>query len=117
MKRREFIALLGAAVACPHAGTAQTPPKAYRIGVLAGGAPPAENSPLGAALIRDLAQRGYETGKNLAFERRGAGGDFGRLPQLGAALPAGQVRGLVPTGYPPAPPAQPGRNGPPLAGH
>ncbi len=102
MKRREFIALLGAAVACPHAGTAQTPPKAYRIGVLAGGAPPAENSPLGTALIRDLAQRGYETGKNLAFERRGAGGNLDRLPQLVAELAASKVDVIVTTGYPPA---------------
>src|SRR5258707_12942245 len=114
MKRRECIALLGAAVACPHAGTAQTPPKAYRIGVLAGGAPPGENTPLGAALIGDLAQRGYETGKNLVFERRGAGGKFDPLPQLVAQRAGGKGDVIVPTGHPPALAGNQGGNVPAL---
>ena len=84
MKRREFIALLGAVVAGPRAVAAQSPSKTYRIGVLSSTAPIGENHPLGAALIRVLAERGYETGKNLAFERRGAEGRLDRLPDLAA---------------------------------
>jgi putative ABC transport system substrate-binding protein len=101
MHRREFIALLGAAAACPRAVAAQSP-KTYRVGLLGGAAAPAENSPLGAALIRVLAERGYETGKNLAFERRGASGQLERLPQLVAELAASKVDVIVTTGYPPA---------------
>jgi putative tryptophan/tyrosine transport system substrate-binding protein len=100
MKRREFIALLGAAVAGPRAVGAQTPPKAYRIGVLSSTAPIGENHPLGAALIRVLAERGYENGKNLVFERRGAGGQLDRLPQLVAELAASKVDVIVTGGYP-----------------
>jgi len=100
MHRREFIALLGAAAACPRAAAAQ--PKTYRVGLLASSVAPAENSPLGAALIRVLAERGYETGKNLAFERRGAGGQLDRLPQLLAELAASKVDVIVTNGYPAA---------------
>jgi putative ABC transport system substrate-binding protein len=98
MKRREFIALLGATVACSRIAAAQ--PKAYRVGVLSAGAPLGENSPLGAALIRVLGERGYENGKNLAFERRGAGGQLDRLPQMVAELAASKVDVIVANGYP-----------------
>jgi putative ABC transport system substrate-binding protein len=100
MKRREFIALLGVAAACPRAVGAQTPPKTYRVGLLSSTAPIGENHPLGAALIRVLAERGYETGKNLAFERRGAAGQLDRLPQLVAELAASKVDVIVTGGYP-----------------
>ena len=86
MRRRELIALLGAAAASPRLVMAQSPSKTYRVGLLSSTAPLGENSPLGAALIRVLGERGYENGKNLAFERRGAGGQLDRLPQLVAEL-------------------------------
>ena len=100
MKRREFIALLGAAVAGPHAVAAQSPSKTYRIGVLSSTAPIGEKHPLGAALIHDLAPRGYETGKNLVFERRGAEGRLDRMPDLAAELVASKVDVIVANGYP-----------------
>ena len=100
MWRREFIAFVGAAAACPRVVAAQSAAKTYRVGLLSGAAPPGENSPLGAALIRVLGERGYETGKNLAFERRGAAGQLDRLPQLVAELAASKVDVIVTGGYP-----------------
>ena len=100
MRRRKLIALLGAAAASPRLVIAQTPQKTYRVGLLSSTAPLGENSPLGAALIRVLGERGYENGKNLAFERRGAGGQLDRLPQLVAELAASKVDVIVSGGYP-----------------
>ena len=100
MRRRKLIALLGAAAASPRLVIAQTPQKTYRVGLLSSTAPLGENSPLGAALIRVLGERGYENGKNLAFERRGAGGQLDRLPQLVAELAASKVDVIVTGGYP-----------------
>jgi putative tryptophan/tyrosine transport system substrate-binding protein len=101
--RREFITLLGgAAVAWPCAVIAQTPAKVYRIGLLSGGAPVTDASPLGAALIRGLAQHGYALGRNLELERRGAEGHLDRLPHLVDELVASKVDAIVTSGYPPA---------------
>ena len=75
--RRDFITMLsGAAVAWPIAAIAQSPSKVYRIGLLSGGAPVADASPIGAPLIRGLSQFGYTLGSNLEFERRGAEGQM-----------------------------------------
>src|SRR5437763_5523895 len=100
MRRRELIALLGAAAASPRLVMAQSASRTYRVGLLSSTAPLGENSPLGAALIRVLGERGYENGKNLAFERRGAGGQLDRLPQLVAELAASKVDVIVSGGYP-----------------
>jgi len=101
--RRAFITLLGrAAVAWPRAVSAQTPSKVYRVGLLTGGAPVADASPNGVALIRGLAQHGYALGRNLAFERRGAEGHLDRLPRLVNELVASKVEAIVTIGYPPA---------------
>jgi putative tryptophan/tyrosine transport system substrate-binding protein len=102
MRRREFIALLGgAAVALPHAATAEIA-SIHRVGLLSLGPPLADTSPFGAPLVRGLAQRGYVLGKNLAIERRGAEGRVDRLPQLVADLVASKVNVIVAAGYPPA---------------
>src|SRR5215470_1366660 len=103
MRRRDFIALLsGTAVAWPLGTLAQTLNGVSRVGLLGSGAPVADNSPLGAPLIRGLAQHGYVLGSNLAFERLGAEGHVDRLPQLVAELAARKVDVIVTTGYPPA---------------
>src|SRR5262249_47855657 len=65
------------------------------------GAPVADNSPLGAALIRGLAQHGYVLDKNLTFERRGAEMQLDRLPRLVNEL-ASKVDVIVAFGYPSA---------------
>ena len=102
MRRREFITFLGAAVVWPRAVAAQNPSKVYRVGSLITGAPVADNSPLGAALIRGLAQHGYALDKNLTFERRGAEMQMDRLPRLVDELVASKVDVIVALGYPAA---------------
>ena len=82
MRRREFITLLGATAAWPSTVTAQGSSRVYRVGSLIIGAPISHNSPLGAALIRGLAQRGYTLDRNLTFEHRGAEMQLDRLPRL-----------------------------------
>ncbi len=69
MRRRDFLTLLGAAVAWPRPAIGQSPSKVYRVGLLSAGAPIVDNSSQGAALIRGFTQRGYKLGRNLAFER------------------------------------------------
>src|SRR4051812_6337355 len=56
----------------------------------------------GAALIRDLAQRGYALGRNVLFERRGAMGHPDQLRQLAQDLAAAKVDVIVTWGYPAA---------------
>jgi len=101
MRRRDFMALLGGvAIAWPRVVAAQGP--VYRIGLLSSGAPIAENSPQGTALIRGLTQHGYELGRNLVFERRGAEAHTDRLPRLVEELVASKVDLIVTLGYPTA---------------
>ena len=101
--RRTCLALLrGAAVAWPCAVLAQAPAKVSRLGVLSGGVPVADASPVGAALLRGLAQHGYTLGRNLELERRGAEGHPDRLPHLVHDLVASHVEAIVTVGYPPA---------------
>ncbi len=102
MRRREFGTLLGVAVAWRRASVAQTTSKSARVGLLSAGAPIADNSSQGAALIRGLIQHGYQLGRNLAFERRGAEGHIDRLPRLVGELVASKVGVIVTFGYPPA---------------
>jgi ABC-type uncharacterized transport system substrate-binding protein len=102
MRRRDFLTLLGGAVAWPRPVTGQSPSKVYRVGLLSAGGPIADNSPQGAALIRGLATRGYNLGRNLAFERRGADVHIERLPGLVDELVASKVDVIVTFGYPPA---------------
>lgn len=102
MRRRDFLTLLGGAVAWPHPVIGQSPSKVYRVGLLSAGGPIADNSPQGAALIRGLTKRGYNLGRNLAFERRGADVHIDRLPRLVDELVASKVDVIVTFGYPAA---------------
>ena len=84
MKRREFIAALGGAVAWPLSARAQHPPgKIGRVGVLQPGAPP---SPLAEAMQGRLHELGYSEGRDVAFEFRWANGKLERLTQLATEL-------------------------------
>src|ERR1700687_1571152 len=104
MKRREFIALVGAAViSAPRAGIAQTPAKVYRIALVGPGGPLAESAPFAKLLIGGLAQLGYTPGQNLAFEApRGAAVQVDQLPHLMQELKASKVDVIVVFGYPTA---------------
>ncbi len=101
MKRRDFVtALGGAAAAWPLRALAQTAAKVYRVGLLNPGG--LDAGPFEGALIRGLAQHGYAPDRNLALERRGAGGHAARLPQLVAELAASKVAVIIVLGYLPA---------------
>jgi len=80
MRRREFIALLGAATAWPLLVHGQTKPTAA-IGFVHSGSPePAADAV--AAFRSGLAALGYLEGVNLAIEYRWAHDEYDRLPAL-----------------------------------
>ena len=80
----------------------QAPSAIYRVGLLAVGADPTDQSPFGAGLIRGFAQHGLLLGRNLAFERRAAQGHIDRLPQLVHELIASKVAVIITEGFPAA---------------
>ena len=83
MKRREFITLLGGAVAWPLAARAQQPSKVARIGVLSLSAGP---SPVDEGFQNGLRQLGYVEGQNLVMLYRWAAGKKERLVDLAIEL-------------------------------
>jgi putative tryptophan/tyrosine transport system substrate-binding protein len=99
MRRREFIAGLGAATAWPLAGRAQQPALPI-IGLLSIASSKDWALPL-AAFHRGLGVVGYVAGRNVAIEERWAEGQFDLLPALAADLIRRQVA-VVFAGGPPA---------------
>jgi putative ABC transport system substrate-binding protein len=103
MKSLVFLAILALAlVGRPAESTAQSSPQVYRVGLLAVGADPTDQSSFAAGLIRGFARHGLVPGQNLAFERRAAHGQLDRLPQLVDELVASKVAVIVTQGYPAA---------------
>ena len=99
MKRRDFITLLGGAVAAwPLAAHAQQAEKLRAIGYLnPGSGPPAPGI---TALFDALAELGWIEGKNVVFERRYAENRLERLPELAAELVRLNVDVIVAIGTP-----------------
>ena len=87
MRRREAMALLGAAAAWPLSASAQQPDRMRRIGVLI---PYSENDAEAqaevAAFRGELQQLGWIEGRNAAFESRWAAGDVARISALAKEL-------------------------------
>src|SRR5262245_27076442 len=97
MKRREFITLLGGAVAAsPLAARAQQPAMPV-IGYLNNGSPESDVPRL-TGLRRGLGQTGYIEGRNLVIEYRWAGNQADRLPALAADLVQLRVAVIVSPG-------------------
>lgn len=84
MRRRTFIAILGAAAAWPASARAQKTARMPRLGVLLYSTP--QEDPQARALGEGLRDLGYVDGRNIAIEYRFAEGKVERLPDLAADL-------------------------------
>lgn len=84
MRRRTFIAILGAAAAWPVAARAQKTARMPRLGVLLYSTP--QDDPQARALQDGLRDLGYIDGQNVSIEYRFAEGKVERLPDLAADL-------------------------------
>src|SRR4029450_5536597 len=87
MQRREFITLLGGAVALPLAARAQDSERMRRIGVLMPGtADDAEYQARMAAFLQGLQQLGWRDGRNVRIDIRYAAGDANLIRKYAAEL-------------------------------
>lgn len=94
MRRREFIALLGSAVAAWPSSVRGQP--RFKIGLLDTGLGAAFTAPF----TRKLVELGYVEGKNVVIERRAAEGNAARLKEFAADLVGQQVDVIVTAGTP-----------------
>ena len=85
MRRREFLALTGGAVAWPLPAWAQQPTTLPRLGWLGTGSPTSTNRLL-AAFREGLKALNYIEGQNISIEYRWAEGKIERLPELAQDL-------------------------------
>ena len=81
IRRREFITLLGGAVAWPVDALAQQAVKGWRMGFIAHG-----HEPFYDALFEGLRENGYDEGRNLIVERRYARGQAERFKEFAAEM-------------------------------
>jgi putative tryptophan/tyrosine transport system substrate-binding protein len=91
MRRREFIKIIFGS-ALPWSWTARAQQRSAHIGIiLLGRAVP----PKDLAIASELARLGYDEGRNVSYEIRGADGDLDRLPMLTRELVATKPDVLV----------------------
>jgi putative ABC transport system substrate-binding protein len=93
MRRREFIALVGASVTWPFAALAQQPGRTYRLGCLLS-TPRNEY----AALFDELRRRGFIEGQNLTVEYRAYGQHVDLISQYAAELVNARVDVIAASG-------------------
>jgi putative ABC transport system substrate-binding protein len=101
MKRRQFMALVGGAVAWPHRAQAQQPPEVPTVGFLSPRSQE-ESEPVASAFRRGLATSGLTDGQNIKIDYRWAAGDYERLTTLAKDLVDRRATVLVAAGGEPA---------------
>ena len=97
MKRRDFITLLGGAVAWPLAARAQQPAIPI-VGYFYEGVPEASGSTGAAAFRKGLGEAGYIEGRNIRIEYRWGMSNPGRLRELAADLVSLRVAAIAAPG-------------------
>src|SRR5262245_11837511 len=100
MRRREFISLIGGAVAWPLIARAQQPARPV-IGFLRSRSP-GESATVVAAFRQGLRETGFIEGQNLGIAFRWAEGRYDRLPALASELVSLPVTLLFAAGGPPS---------------
>jgi putative ABC transport system substrate-binding protein len=88
MRRREFIALMGASVAWPFAAMAQEPGRTYRLGGLSGSP---RDSPPFVAMFDELRRLGFIEGQNLSIDWRVYALHIDLIPEFAAELVKAKV--------------------------
>jgi putative tryptophan/tyrosine transport system substrate-binding protein len=88
MRRREFIALLGASLLEPIAAKAQQVGRTYRLGVLL---PHPRDVPINVAFVEEFRRHGFIEGQNLEVEWRAYGLHFDLISQYAAELAKARV--------------------------
>jgi putative tryptophan/tyrosine transport system substrate-binding protein len=94
MRRREFIALIGASVAWPFAALAQQAGRTYRLGCLL---PPPRDNP-NIPFFEELRRRGFIEGQNLTVEYRAYGLHADLISQYAAELVKARVDVIATSG-------------------
>src|SRR5262245_26088167 len=102
IRRREFIALAGAAATWPLGAGGQQAGRIYRLGLLSNGPAVSPLDDRRKALLSGLAARGFVEGQNLVLVQRAAEARPERLDGLTAELKAANVDVIVTFGYPAA---------------
>ena len=98
MRRREFVTLLGGAMAwmLPNVSIAQQQNKPVRVGLIAFSRSELRTD-LERSLVEGLRKRGYVEGYNLDFERRYADGNPDRVREIAAELAGSKFDATVTT--------------------
>ena len=92
MRRRAFVALMGASVTWPLAARAQQAGRTYRLGCLF---PPPRDSPPNMAFFDELRRRGFIEGQNLTVEYRPWALHFDLVSQYAAELVKARVDVII----------------------
>ena len=83
MRRREFIALIGANITWSHVARAQQAERNYRLGCLL---PLTRDAPINVAFFDELRRRGFIDGQNLTVEYRAYGLNVDLISKYAAEL-------------------------------